>query len=492
MTELSLSQRDICFYLNKQAYSFSQLSADIHNTRQVIRKTDADSVLLFHQSSYQFSVGFFALALEGRHIVMPPNAQQQTLMHIASQCQATLGDIKVDGLDAINAALIDTPLINTYSISEHDVSDAHIQLLQDRTELFTPLDCQITFFTSGSTGQHKPIVKQFSQLNCEVDVLINTFTARLDASLLLLSTVSHQHIYGLLFKLLLPLKSGLAIVNDTFEYPEHISQLLTEELGKGLSKELTEELGKGLRKELTNDGSQTALLISSPAHLKRLSLDNVLMTNKAQLQSVFSSGGPLPFEIAKTLFKQLSQAPIEVFGSTETGGIAWRQCQDSTPSAWRVFPDISYCVMSETAQLVLTSPYINEANYVTEDRVQRIDAQHFEMLGRADRTVKHEEKRINLDHMERCLQQHPLVNEVRVIVLDGIKKQVLATVIELTEEGKALLNEQSKKSLNDSFKQHLLGEFERICLPKKWRYPAQMPFNSQGKLVIKELEKLFD
>jgi len=480
MTELSLRQRDICFHINKQAYSFEQFSADIHDTRQVIRQMDADSVLLFHQSSYQFSVGFFALALEGRHIVMPPNAQQQTLMHIAQQCQASLGDIKVDGLDAINAALIDTPLINTNSIAKHDVTAVQSQLLQDRAALFTPLDCQITFFTSGSTGQHKPIVKLFSQLNCEVDVLINTFTARLDASQLLLSTVSHQHIYGLLFKLLLPLKSGLAIVNDTFEYPEHISQLLVEELGKELSE------------ELTNDGTRTALLISSPAHLKRLSLDNVLITNKAQLQGVFSSGGPLPFEIAKTLFKQLSQAPIEVFGSTETGGIAWRQCQELSPSAWRVFPDISYRVIPETAQLVLTSPYINDANYVTEDRVQRIDEQHFEMLGRADRTVKHEEKRINLDHMERCLQQHVLVNEVRVIVLDGVKKQVLAAVVELTAEGLAILTAQNKKSLNDSFKQHLLGEFERICLPKKWRYPAQMPFNTQGKLVIKELEKLFD
>jgi len=73
-----------------------------------------------------------------------------------------------------------------------------------------------------------------------------------------------------------------------------------------------------------------------------------------------------------------------------------------------------------------------------------------------------------------------------------VKKQVLAAVVELTAEGLAILTAQNKKSLNDSFKQHLLGEFERICLPKKWRYPAQMPFNTQGKLVIKELEKLFD
>lgn len=323
-------------------------------------------------------------------------------------------------------------------------------------------------------------MKLFSQLNCEVDVLIKTFTQRLDDTDILLSTVSHQHIYGLLFKLLLPLKSGLLIVNETFEYPEHISQCLTAGLDQALNKKLDE------------NKKPTALLISSPAHLKRLSLDNVLMANKAQLQGIFSSGGPLPFSIAQTLFSQLGQAPIEVFGSTETGGIAWRQCQQSSPSAWRVFPDISYSVMAETAQLLLTSPYILAANYVTDDRVQRIDDQYFTLLGRADRTIKHEEKRLNLDHMERCLQQHELVNEVRVMVLDGVKKQVLAAVIELTEQGQALLQQQSKKSLNDGFKQHLLGEFERICVPKKWRYPAQMPFNSQGKLVIKELEKLFE
>jgi len=455
MAEIPLSQRDTCFYLSKQAYSFKQFSTDIEHARQAIRQIDAASVLLFHQSSYQFGVGFFALALEGRHIIMPPNAQQQTLMHIAPQCQATLGDIKVDGLATIEP------------IEKIDI-DRKALKITCRADLFTPLDCQITFFTSGSTGQHKPIVKQFSQLNCEVDVLIKTFTTRLKASQLLLSTVSHQHIYGLLFKLLLPLKSGVAIVNDTFEYPEHISQLLTE------------------------CASQTALLISSPAHLKRLSLDNVLMANKTQLQAVFSSGGPLSFDVAQVLFQQLSQAPIEVFGSTETGGIAWRQCQDPSPSAWRVFPDISYRVMAETAQLVLTSPYITDTNYVTEDRVERIDDVHFAMLGRADRTVKHEEKRINLDHMERCLQQHALVNEVRIIVLDGVQKQVLAAVIELSAEGQQLLSQQRKKSVNDVLKLHLLGEFERICLPKKWRYPAQMPFNAQGKLVMKELETLFD
>lgn len=136
MTKLSLEQRDICFDINKQAVSFNQFSADISYARQAIRLTDANSVLLFHQSSYHFAVGFFALALEGRHIVMPPNAQQQTLMHIASQCQASLGDINVAGLADINTALIDSSMV-----AERRIGDDKIQPLLRRADLFTPLDC---------------------------------------------------------------------------------------------------------------------------------------------------------------------------------------------------------------------------------------------------------------------------------------------------------------------------------------------------------------
>lgn len=442
-----------CFDLKEGSGSFQQFCADIHSTRLAIRQAPCLDVLLFHSSSYQFSVGFFALALEGRHIVLPPNAQAETLHQVALQCQASLGDIAQPNLHAIN--------------KQQQEGESHAALpVMSREALFEPIDCKITFFTSGSTGQAKAVSKQFGQLNSEIDILIETFTDRITSAQVLVSTVSHQHIYGLLFKVLLPLKTGLTIVNETFEYPEHISNYLAQ------------------------DRTVNALLISSPAHLKRLGLDNVLVQNQAQLQGIYSSGGPLAFDTAQLLFKQLGQAPIEIFGSTETGGIAWRQCDAPTPSPWQVFPGISYAIAPETAQLVLTSPYISEENYVTEDRVLALDSRHFELLGRADRTIKHEEKRINLNHMERCLREHPMVDEARIVVLSGANRQVLGAVIELSPE--ALLATKAKKSLNELFKTHLLGEFERICLPRKWRYPERMPFNAQGKLVMKELEKLFD
>lgn len=448
-------KKDSCFEMKNGSGSFQQFCTDIHMARLATRQVSGLDVLLFHSSSYQFSVGFFALALEGRHIVLPPNAQPETLEQVASQCQASLGEIALPNLSAIN-------------LQGHCSQFTADQAEMSREILFGLSDCKITFFTSGSTGLPKAISKQFSQLNSEVDVLINTFAERISSSLAILSTVSHQHIYGLLFKILLPLKTGLTIVNETFEYPEHITNYLKQ------------------------NTAVNVLLISSPAHLKRLGLDNVLVQNRRQLQAIYSSGGPLPFETAQLLFQQLGQAPIEVFGSTETGGIAWRQCERSIPDPWQVFPGITYDIVPDTAQLVLTSPYVSETNYTTDDRIRVLDHRHFELLGRADRTIKHEEKRINLDHMERCLCQHPLVAEARVLVLGGTNRQVLGAVIEFRPESRQFIATQAKKTLNELFKSHLLGEFERICLPRKWRYLERMPFNAQGKLVMKELEMLFD
>ncbi len=43
-----------------------------------------------------------------------------------------------------------------------------------------------------------------------------------------------------------------------------------------------------------------------------------------RLRAIFSSGGPLPFEVAQESKRLLGPVPIEVYGSSETGGIAWR------------------------------------------------------------------------------------------------------------------------------------------------------------------------
>ena len=102
-----------------------------------------------------------------------------------------------------------------------------------------------------------------------------------------------------------------------------------------------------------------------------------------------------------------------------------------------------------------------------------------------------DEKRLNLEEVEQHLLLSPLINECRIMVLKN-NRSSLAAVVSLTEEGLALKKSLSAFAFNQRLKQHLLERFERVCLPRKWRYLDQLPYNSQGKLSHSALEALFE
>ena len=100
-------------------------------------------------------------------------------------------------------------------------------------------------------------------------------------------SVSHQHIYGFLFRFLLPILSGTRAANDL-----------------ALSWD-------GLFAGAPGD----TLLVSSPAHLTRIAPDDVIGDYSASV--ILSSGGPLPLEAALEVHRIFGQPPIEILGSTE-------------------------------------------------------------------------------------------------------------------------------------------------------------------------------
>src|SRR5258708_14416662 len=67
-----------------------------------------------------------------------------------------------------------------------------------------------------------------------------------------------------------------------------------------------------------------AALVSSPAHLARLPELIALESLRPATRAIFSSGGPLPLAAALEFARRFGAPPIEVYGSTETGGIGWR------------------------------------------------------------------------------------------------------------------------------------------------------------------------
>jgi acyl-CoA synthetase (AMP-forming)/AMP-acid ligase II/3-hydroxymyristoyl/3-hydroxydecanoyl-(acyl carrier protein) dehydratase len=321
----------------------------------------------------------------------------------------------------------------------------------------------LVVFTSGSTGAPQAIAKKLSQLAAEVATLETLFGAD-GGSAEVVATVSHQHIYGLLFKVLWPLAGARSIHAYSQSYPEQLAQLTT---------------------------TRDCILVSSPAHLKRLPESPSWTAAAHRVRLCFSSGGPLPLEVAHANAGILGAAPVEVYGSSETGGIGWRRRDPGRDDGWSPMPGVQ---LREDVDglLAIRSPHLPDDGWFSgADRGQLCADGRFLLQGRADRIVKIEEKRISLDLIEATLMQSPLVAQAKVIVLAHGRQRIAAFVVP-SDAGRTQLAAHGKPALNLALRDVLAGVVERIALPRIWRYPDALPVNRQGKTTHAELIALLD
>ena len=335
--------------------------------------------------------------------------------------------------------------------ADTDVAGDLLPLDEDRLELVV--------FTSGSTGAPSAIVKRMRQLTREVDALQAAFGDQLEGTQVH-GTVSHQHIYGLLFRVLWPLAAGRAIQPRRFFHEDLVSAL----------------------------ARQPSVLVATPAHLKRLPEQLDWSSLKGQLRAVFSSGGPLPEDAALQARALLGVAPTEVFGSSETGGIAWRQWSAEQPQ-WHPLPGVAWRI--QDGCLAVSSPHLETTDWwQTQDRVEADAGRSFRLLGRADRIVKIEERRVSLDALEQQLRAHPAVQDVRVLVLPGAREQLAAVVVP-QQADVAGWDDAQRRRQAQALGAHLASSHDAVTRPRRWRFVDTLPLNAQGKVTFAALAALF-
>jgi len=323
-----------------------------------------------------------------------------------------------------------------------------------------PEACGLVLFTSGSTGDPAAIRKSLRQLDAEVDALDAVFGPLAGDDAMIHGTVSHQHIYGLLFRILWPLSSRRTFAPTRIAYNE----------------------------QLTTLGPSPIVLVASPAHLKRLPETQDWQPLSSALRVVFSSGGPLPVDAGLAVKRLWGQAAIEVFGSTETGGIAWRR-GDGSRAPWQPLPGVEWRV--QDGLLDVRSPHLPSTEWwSTSDRAHDAGDSRFELLGRADRIVKLEERRISLDAIQARLQDSALLDEVRVIALPG-HRILLAVAAVPSADGQALLDADGRPALAAMLRTWLDGHCDPIALPRRWRFVAALPVDARGKTGERDLAALF-
>lgn len=446
-------------YDQNNIYDWADFKAQVTAWSAVFRAEPFKNYLLFAENTYAFAIGFFALAFAGKRIILPPNVQPGTLQENAS---------------LFEACVVEAELPVERHKKSHFISNK-IPAITASLPRLNAEDVVILVMTSGSTGEAKVIEKHLGHFEAELQVL-ETLWGETLGRCRIESTVSHQHIYGLLFRCLWPIACGRPFSVNQLDYPEILIERLVE--AGNQCKQPAESRGFAL--------------VSSPAFIKRFDQSLQAPASEA-LKAVFSSGGPLPPSDNLRFQQQVRVAVIEVLGSSETGGVGYRQltAETATPHLnWHGFPNVELRANEHQILEVKSPQTFCNGWYSMGDRVELLSDHQFLLKGRSDRILKLEEKRLSLDELERRLDECLWVKEAKAVVLDGSRQQ-LGVIAELSEAGRELLQHQGKLKLNETLKTMLLTHFERVVLPRKWRYVDKLPYNSQGKLPLQVLTALF-
>ncbi len=395
---------------------------------------------LYVERTPEFAAALFGAWHAGKRVYLPGDALPGTLEALRRHVQAFAGDVPATC----------APLHAEAGIGK----DAALDALDETTT-------QVAVFTSGSTGQPVAIEKRLAELAREIEAQETAFG---DASPVVVhGTVSHQHIYGLLHRVLWPLAAGRPIGRRLF-FPEDLARVLAQ--------------------------GDTSWLVASPAHLKRLPEAIDWQAVHGRVRRVFSSGGALPPGVGPTAARLLGTPPVEIYGSSETGGIAWR-CWDSEQPVWRALPGVAWRI--DEGALVVQSPHLppDGGEWRTQDRAQADGDGGFRLLGRVDRIVKLEERRISLDALERDLLAHPAIAEAKMVVLEEGARQVLAAVLVANETGRASLDDVGRRGLAAELGRHLAVGHDAVVRPRRWRFVDSLPVDAQGKTTARALAALF-
>ncbi|STZ52385.1 AMP-binding protein [Neisseria dentiae] len=327
-------------------------------------------------------------------------------------------------------------------------------------ETGTPADWQIAadseacLKTSGSSGEAQIMVKTAAQMEAEAVALAEAVPFACENPVVV-GSVSPQHMYGFTFRFALPLTMGWTLDRPQNVYPETL-------LAAAAAYEKT-------------------LWIASPAVLNRLGEARNWQALQGRVAGIVSAGGVLP-EATADLLEQHAVRPFEIYGSTETGVIASRRLG----RAWQPFAAVAVG-QSEEGALWAESPW-TAGRFQTADLIEP-QAEGFLLLGRRDRIIKFEDKRVSLNQIEHDLLAHEWVADAFCAPHPQHKR--VAVWAALNAAGIEALRDKGRAQVAAALKTHLAATQDTVALPRYWRFAAELPRNAQSKITAADFQTAF-
>jgi len=427
-------------FLNGAPITLARWRADIAHNAGRLRAKRIHRTALACEEAYWFVTGLLASIHIGSSVILPPNLQPGTLRELRDEFDVLLTDTHT--ADAALPSLV-------LESSESESDPLTLQLQRSR----------IGFFTSGSTGTMKQEHKSLENFAIEARALETLWGAQLEGARVF-GTVTHQHVFGMTFRLMWPLLAGRPFQSDF--------QIAWEQLLSSLTP--------------------NAVIVSSPAQLTRLGGLTRLPPALKPLM-VITAGAPLPQSAAAEAYAIFSCPPTEIFGSTEAGVIGWRDSA-ANPGLWRPFPGVEVKVGTDGV-LLLRSAHASHHGWAEQaDRITLAGDGQFWLEGRIDRIVKIEGKRVSLDRVERSVAALRWIGAAAVIML-GENPLYLGVVAELSPLGKSDIAELGKFRFERMLRRELAQNEDAAVLPRRWRFVEAMPTDGLGKRRNSDLKDLF-
>ncbi len=306
---------------------------------------------------------------------------------------------------------------------------------------------EVVFHSSGTTGEPKKIVRDEAMLQADAKNLVAVFPEILNPTSVILASVRPEHMYGALWCDRVPRLAGARVI------PEIV-----------ISVEALLSAPRG-----------SLVFVTTPSFLEKAIAHPDFPSLAGAFRAIITSGSLLREETSKAVFALVGVSPLEIYGSTEAGSVAFRMRSKS--DAWTLVPSVQGCAR-EDGRLVVSSPYAMLSPLVMDDLVHMTSERTFLLKGRTDRRVKVLESYVSLDAVERALLANDLVRHVRVEPLDEGR---LGALVVLSEAGLKKASQEGTSAIAVILRSSLRSCVEANAMPRRIRVVRALPVNEQGK-----------
>ncbi len=352
----------------------------------------------------------------------------------------------------------DTGFLTDSDCTEHENSSLNAETGKNEAQTGTA-GSVITIYTTDSMEKPDPVTKYPYEFEAETEKLILQWGPFFSGRKVY-STVSHHHIYGLFFSVLLPFTMGIPFSRDRIEFPDQIRYA----------------------------GYAPSVIISSPAFLGNMIKSRLPQNMFADTPVFFSSEGRLPLQTAERTAYVCGHWPIEIYCGTETGSVAYRQSKNGP--GWTPFRTDRIMRTSE-GKMNVHSPFTGSPEGITtSDLIELCEGGSFLLEGRTDLIEETEGKQVPPTAAELRILSSGLVEDACIILLPG-KRQRFAAAVVLNDTGKYKFAGAHKGHIDMFFHFYLKSFPETAVLPEKWRYADTLPRDTLGNPEWNEIRKLF-